>query len=484
MGPLIDLIPAVVRVFPGALVDAFRTGGGIPYADYALHDAQGDFNRPAFLNLLASEWLPSIPGLSDRLAAGQARVAEIGCGEGWAAIGLAKAWPQVEVDGFDNDEASIAAARKHAAEAGVGDRVRFEVVDVTRDLPEGVQTAGYDLVMAFEMVHDLARPVEALATMRRLAKPDAVVLVADEKVAFAFEAPSDDPVERLLYAASVLHCLPVGRAESPSAATGTVMRPATLTAYAEAAGFSTRRDPADRPRLPALLPARRLIGAGRAGRVPGALPATSAEKAAEEVAQAAALPTEQPAQDVAEPSAAERRVALAAGRFRRLRGSARHPLGQPRHHDRREDRQQLGDQPAPVAGATQPAETAQPVDDLRALLAEHVLHDLVAVVGVDVQQVDVVLQLKAVLAERLAQGGRPRGIVSIGLHARDQRGEGAAHCALGLLAVHAERPGHLVHRDLRHEVVEVVHVVLRLSRVWPVGEHHSLVAAASMRRYW
>ncbi|MFN2419331.1 MAG: class I SAM-dependent methyltransferase [Candidatus Limnocylindria bacterium] len=239
VGPLIDLLPAVVRVFPTALVDAFRTGRGIPYADYALHDAQGDFNRPAFLHLLASDWLPAIDGLADRLAAPGARVAEIGCGEGWAAIALAKAWPNIEVDGFDNDEASIAAARKHAAEAGVRDRVRFEVVDVTGNLGDRITPASYDLVMAFEMIHDLARPVEALAGMRRLGTPDATFLVADEKVAADFHAPTDDPVERLLYAASVLHCLPVGMAESPSAGTGTVMRPATLTAYARAAGFST-----------------------------------------------------------------------------------------------------------------------------------------------------------------------------------------------------------------------------------------------------
>ena len=239
VGPLIDLIPAVVRVFPTTLVEAFRTGRGIPYADYALHDAQGDFNRPAFVHLLPSEWLPSITGLPARLSTSGARVAEIGCGEGWAAIAVAKAWPGVAVDGFDNDEASIAAARKHAAEAGVSDRVRFEVVDITRRLPDRITPHSYDLVMAFEMIHDLAQPVEALATMRRLGQRNAVILVADEKVAFEFRAPTDDPVERLLYAASVLHCLPVGRAESPSAATGTVMRPATLRRYAQAAGFST-----------------------------------------------------------------------------------------------------------------------------------------------------------------------------------------------------------------------------------------------------
>lgn len=238
VGPLLDLLPSVVRVFPTRLVEAFRTGGGIPYADYALHDAQGDFNRPAFVNLLATDWLPAVPGAVATLATGRARVAEIGCGEGWAAISIARAYPGTEVDGFDNDEASIAAARKHAVEAGVADRVRFEVDDVTADLPSRVTPGSYDLVLAFEMIHDLAEPVEALATMRRLGKPDAAHLVVDERVAETFEAPCDNPVERLMYAASVLHCLPVGRAGSPSAATGTVMRPATFAGYAEAAGFS------------------------------------------------------------------------------------------------------------------------------------------------------------------------------------------------------------------------------------------------------
>ncbi|MEY2463596.1 MAG: hypothetical protein QOH64_1734 [Acidimicrobiaceae bacterium] len=238
VGPLFDLLPAINRVYPTALVRAYRSGGGIPYADYALHDAQGDFNRPAYVNLLASDWLTQLPGLVDRLNRPGARAAEIGCGEGWAAISLARAFPEVQVDGFDNDEASIAAARKHAAEAGVSERAKFEVVDVTGELSDRVTPASYDLVMAFEMIHDLARPVEALTTMRRLGKPDAVHLVMDEKVAETFEAPTDNPVERLMYAASVLHCLPVGRTESPSAATGTVMRPATFTAYATSAGFS------------------------------------------------------------------------------------------------------------------------------------------------------------------------------------------------------------------------------------------------------
>jgi hypothetical protein len=84
------------------------------------------------------------------------------------------------------------------------------------------------------MVHDLAHPVEALRTARRITRGP--VIVVDERVAETFHAPAD-PMERFFYAASVLHCLPVGRCERRSAATGTVMRPDVLRSYATAAGF-------------------------------------------------------------------------------------------------------------------------------------------------------------------------------------------------------------------------------------------------------
>lgn len=235
IGPLFDFYGSIGTIFP-ALLQAFRDGGGVPYAAYGVHDIQGDFNRPPFLNLLTTEWLPTVPGLVEKLAAGDARVAEIGSGEGWAAVAIAKAWPGVRVDGFDLDDASVAAARQHAIDAGVADRVRFEVADVA-DTAQ-FEEDGYDLVLAFEMVHDLARPVEALATMRRLGKTDATYVVMDERVAEQFEAPTENPVERLFYVASVLHCLPAGMAEQPSAGTGTVMRPSTLLGYATKAGFA------------------------------------------------------------------------------------------------------------------------------------------------------------------------------------------------------------------------------------------------------
>jgi hypothetical protein len=93
----------------------------------------------------------------------------------------------------------------------------------------------YDLVTAFECVHDMADPVGALATMADLAGSDGTVLVVDERAGERFGEPTG--VEPMLYGWSVVHCLPVGLAEEPSAATGTVLRPETLRAFAAEAGF-------------------------------------------------------------------------------------------------------------------------------------------------------------------------------------------------------------------------------------------------------
>jgi 2-polyprenyl-3-methyl-5-hydroxy-6-metoxy-1,4-benzoquinol methylase len=236
VGAVAGLPDAIARV-ASPLRDAFRTGGGVPFAAYEIHDLQAAFNRPAFSNLLASEWLPTIPGLVERLRQDGAEAAEVGCGEGWAAIALAHAFPSLRVLAIDTDEASIAAARRHAAHAGVQDRVRFEVCDAS-DRLEDSDKGRFDLVCAFEMLHDVSNPVGVLRSMKEAAKHDGVVFVMDERTAEEFTAPGD-LIERFLYAASVVHCLPCGMAEQPSAGTGTVMRPATLRAYGHDAGFAT-----------------------------------------------------------------------------------------------------------------------------------------------------------------------------------------------------------------------------------------------------
>ena len=219
------------------IVEAYRTGGGVSYADYGhdTHEGVARGNRPSFLHLLGEEWLPAIPDVDARLRKVGARVADVGCGHGYSAIGMARAYPTVRVDGFDLDAASVAAARENVAEAGLADRVTIHRGDAAEI---AVADHGeYDLVTAFECVHDMADPVSALRTMRNLAGDDGTVLVVDERAGDSFAAPSD--VEGLLYGFSILHCLPVGLADEPSVATGTVMRADTFRAYADEAGFTS-----------------------------------------------------------------------------------------------------------------------------------------------------------------------------------------------------------------------------------------------------
>ncbi len=215
------------------LLEVYRTGEGLSWAEMGdARDAQAACNRAYFLGPMASQDLASVPEIDAALRAG-GRVADVGCGMGWSAIGIARAYPQARVDGFDVDEPSVEQARRNAEAAGVADRVRFTTVDAAAAGEDG----GYDLVTAFECVHDLADPVAVLAAMRRMVRPGGTVLVVDEKVAERFTAPGD-AVERLMYGYSLTCCLPDGLSTRPSAATGTVMRPATLERYAREAGFT------------------------------------------------------------------------------------------------------------------------------------------------------------------------------------------------------------------------------------------------------
>jgi 2-polyprenyl-3-methyl-5-hydroxy-6-metoxy-1,4-benzoquinol methylase len=166
------------------------------------------------------------------MAGPPARIADLGCGAGWSSIGMAQTYPGVLVDGFDLDDASIALARANAQAAGLAGRVTFSA----RDAGDPQLAGRYDLVTAFECVHDMAQPVGALKAMRHLAGDTGAVLVADERVGDTFTAAGND-VEWMMYGWSILHCLPVGKADTPSAETGTVLRPDTLRRYAMDAGF-------------------------------------------------------------------------------------------------------------------------------------------------------------------------------------------------------------------------------------------------------
>jgi hypothetical protein len=95
----------------------------------------------------------------------------------------------------------------------------------------------YDLALIIEAVHDMANPVAVLSSVREALAPGASLIVVDERVAPEFTAPGDE-IERFMYSASILCCLATGMAESPTVATGTVMRPSTLERFAKEAGFS------------------------------------------------------------------------------------------------------------------------------------------------------------------------------------------------------------------------------------------------------
>jgi 2-polyprenyl-3-methyl-5-hydroxy-6-metoxy-1,4-benzoquinol methylase len=231
-GTVLSLIAELAQV--PRLVESFRTGVGIPYADYGPDEAEGQAigSRPIYRAEMKS-WLAAIPELAERLAEGSAKVLDIGCGAGWSSVSIAHAYPGVTVDGVDLNPGSIAAAQQVAVAEGVTNRVRFEVRDAAR-----LAGAGYDVATMFEMLHDLARPVETLRVARDALRPGGVVLVADEPVHDAYAGPADEG-ERRHYGWSLLHCLPASMTEPGSAATGTLMRPDTVRAYARDAGFAS-----------------------------------------------------------------------------------------------------------------------------------------------------------------------------------------------------------------------------------------------------
>jgi 2-polyprenyl-3-methyl-5-hydroxy-6-metoxy-1,4-benzoquinol methylase len=235
VAPFAHMLAGIGGVLP-RVAEAYRSGGGVPYSAYGaeFRHGQGQINRPAFTNELPTDWLAAMPDVVARLSrAERPRIADVGCGQGWSTVAVARAFPNADVDGLDIDPASIADARRNAAEAGVESRTRFIEGDAEALAAQGP----YDLVLVLEALHDLARPVEALRAARAALAAGGVVLVVDEKVADRFTAPGDE-VERMMYGWSVTHCLPTQLVERPSAALGTALRSDTVRELAAQARLS------------------------------------------------------------------------------------------------------------------------------------------------------------------------------------------------------------------------------------------------------
>lgn len=221
----------IAAVLP-ALETAFRTGVGVPYAAYdaGALDGAGDADRFEYLTGVA-DWLHGAPALS--VCSQRARrVLDVACGHGWSTIALASALPQAAVEGLDADPASLAAALRNVARAGLTGRISLHQTPA-----EAFATSHqFDLITAFQCVHDMAHPVRVLERLRQLLAPGGILLVADVKMADDLE-DNLTPLGHGHYNWSVLHCLPQARIAPDSAATGCGMGPMLLRSYAAQAGL-------------------------------------------------------------------------------------------------------------------------------------------------------------------------------------------------------------------------------------------------------
>ncbi|MGV9710056.1 class I SAM-dependent methyltransferase [Gordonia sp. NPDC003424] len=239
------------------LLEAFRTGGGVGWAELGddAREAQAALNRPWFAQRLTPA-LARIEHLHHRLARPGARILDVGCGGGHSTVALARAYPDATVVGVDIDAASVELARQTAAESSaaessaagssaagssaagstVADRIEFRCADAAA-MGEDER---FDAAFAFECLHDMPYPVDVLTAVRAALRPGGSVIVMDEAVSDHFSGDADD-VDRLMYGFSVFVCLPDSMCAPDSAATGTVLRPSTLRAYAQDAGFDEVR---------------------------------------------------------------------------------------------------------------------------------------------------------------------------------------------------------------------------------------------------
>src|SRR5687768_3861623 len=186
MAPMTRMMTAAVGQLP-KLVEAYRTGQGIGWEAYGadMREGQSSFNRPAFTHLLGAEWLPSVTDVHERLLADPpARIADVACGEGWSTIAIAKAYPKARVVGIDLDAPSIEAARRHAAEIGLGDAIEFRNADAA-----GLG-GPFDMAIIIEAVHDMSNPVLVLRAVREALVDGGSLVVVDERVAETFQRPA------------------------------------------------------------------------------------------------------------------------------------------------------------------------------------------------------------------------------------------------------------------------------------------------------
>ncbi len=215
------------------LTQAFRSGGGVTFADFGpeISEAIERLFRAGYEAWVAREWIPAAPGLKARLESG-ADVAEVGCGGGQCIVAVAAAFPNSRFTGYDLDATSIGRARARAAALNFGDRLAFE-----QTAAENIDGADrFDLVMAFNCIHDMANPRGVLANIRRVLKPSGVLMWSEADVADRLEE-NLTPAGRSMFGASTMHCMTVSLAQCGEGL-GVVIGEKLARALALEAGFS------------------------------------------------------------------------------------------------------------------------------------------------------------------------------------------------------------------------------------------------------
>jgi 2-polyprenyl-3-methyl-5-hydroxy-6-metoxy-1,4-benzoquinol methylase len=201
------------------LPESFRTGIGFPFDAHGTGGAQlvERMFAPWFRHMLVPVVLGGIDGLVPRLQAG-AKAADVGCGAGVALVTMAKDFPASEFHGYDISKLALARAETHKREAGVEN---LEFHDVAGEaLPAD---ASFDLVTAFDCIHDMTHPAEVIAAVRRALRDDGLFLLADIKSYPTLEENIErNPMVAMMYASSVLSCMASATSEPGGAGLGTL----------------------------------------------------------------------------------------------------------------------------------------------------------------------------------------------------------------------------------------------------------------------
>ena len=222
--------------------EAFRTGKGVGWHEHdaCLFRGTERFFRPGYNANLTSSWIPALDGVEARLKAG-ARVADVGCGHGASTIVMAEAYPNSRFFGFDYHAPSIERARQLAAEAGVADRIDFQVASA-KDFPG----EAYDMVAIFDALHDMGDPVGASRHILDKLAPEGTWLLVEP---FAHDDLADNlnPIGRMFYGASTLICTPASLSQEVGLGLGAQAGEARLRKVVEEAGFTRFRRAAETP---------------------------------------------------------------------------------------------------------------------------------------------------------------------------------------------------------------------------------------------